>query len=71
METEHVELIVGDFSEDSFNEGPMTILFQSLGFTQIVSEPTHIIGAWLDQTYFRYNQNSFLNLDVRVTSNSV
>ena len=63
--TKHVDLILGDFNEDSLlNERPITTSFQSLGFTQIVSEPTHIWGACLDHIYIRNNQNSFPNFDV-------
>ena len=63
--TKHVHLILGDFNEDSLlNERPITTSFQSLGFTQIVSEPTHIWGACLDHIYIRNNQNSFPNFDV-------
>ena len=63
--TKHVDLILGDFNEDSLlNERPITTSLQSLGFTQIVSEPTHIRGACLDHIYIRNNQNSFPNFDV-------
>ena len=57
--TKHVDLIVSDFNEDSLNEGPTTILLKSLGFAQIVSEPTHIRGVCFDQIYIRNKQNSF------------
>ena len=41
--TKHVDLILGDFNEDSLlNERPITTSLQSLGFTQIVSEPTRV-----------------------------
>ena len=63
--TKHVDLIVGDFNEDSLlNKRPITTSLQSLGFTRIVSEPTHIQGACLDHIYIRNNQNSFPNFDV-------
>ena len=39
--TEHLDLIVGGFNEDSLNEGSITILLKSLGFNQIISDPTH------------------------------
>ena len=41
---------------------------QSLGFTQIVSEPIHIQGACLDHIYIGNNQNSFPNFDVLFNS---
>ena len=67
--TKHVDLILGDFNEDSLlNERPITTSLQSLGFTQIVSEPTHIRGACLDHIYIRNNQNSFPNFDVLLSS---
>ena len=67
--TKHVHLLLGDFNEDSLlNERPITTSFQSLGFTQIVSEPTHIWGACLDHIYIRNNQNSFSNFDVLLNS---
>ena len=67
--TKHVDLILGDFNEDSLlNERPITTSLQSLGFTQIVSEPTHIRGACLDHIYIRNNQNSFPNFDVLLNS---
>ena len=66
--TKHVDLIVGDFNEDSLlNKRPITTSLQSLGFTRIVSEPTHIQGACLDHIYIRNNQNSFPNFDVLAT----
>ena len=41
--TKHIDLILGDFNEDSLlNKRPITTSSQSLGFTQIVSEPTHV-----------------------------
>ena len=62
-------LILGDFNEDSLlNERPITTSFQSLGFTQIVSERTHISGACLDHIYIRNNQNNFPNFDVLLNS---
>ena len=58
-------MILGDFNEDSLlNERPITTSLQSLGFTQIVSEPTHIWGACLDHIYIRNNRKSFPNFDV-------
>ena len=67
--TKHVDLILGDFNEDSLlNERPITTSLQSLGFTQIVSEPTHIRGACLDHIYIRNNQNNFPNFDVLLNS---
>ena len=67
--TKHVDLILGDFNEDSLlNERPITTSLQSLGFTQIVSEPTHIRGACLDHIYIRNNQTSFPNFDVLLNS---
>ena len=67
--TKHVDLILGDFNEDFLlNERPITTSLQSLGFTQIVSEPTHIRGACLDHIYIRNNQNSFPNFDVLLNS---
>ena len=59
----HVDLILGDFNKDSLlNETPITKSLEFLGFTQIVSEPTHIRGACLDHIYIRNKQNSFPNL---------
>ena len=67
--TKHVDLILGDFNEDSlWNERPITTSLQSLGFNQIVSEPTHTQGACLDHIYIRYNQKSFPNFDVLLNS---
>ena len=67
--TKRVDLILGDFNKDSLlNERPIITSLQSLAFTQIVSEPTHIRGACLDQIYIRNNQNSFPNFDVLLTS---
>ena len=64
-----VDLILGDFNEDSLsNTRPITTALQSLGFTQIVSEPTHIRGACLDHIYIKNNQNSFPNFDVLLKS---
>ena len=61
--TKHVDLILGDFNKDSLlNEIPITKSLKFLGFTQIVSEPTHIRGACLDHIYIRNKQNSFPNL---------
>ena len=58
--TKHVSLILGDFNKDSLlNERWRATSLQSLGFTQIFSEPTHIQGACLDHIYIRSNQNSF------------
>ena len=63
--TKHVDLILGDFDEDSLlNERPITTSLQALGFAQIVSEPTHIRSACLDQIYIRNNQDNFPNFDV-------
>ena len=62
--TKHVDLILGDFDEDSLlNERPITTSLQALGFAQIVSEPTHIRSACLDQIYIRNNQDNFPNFD--------
>ena len=62
-------MILDDFNEDSlFTERPVTTSLQSLGFTQIVSERTHIWGACLDHIYIRNNQNSFPNFDVLINS---
>ena len=67
--TEHVNLILGDFKEDSLsNERPITTSLQSLSFTQIVSEKFHIRGACLDHIYIRNTQNSFPNFDVLLNS---
>ena len=64
--TKHIDLILGDFNEDSLlNKRPITTSSQSLGFTQIVSEPTHVRG---DHIYIRNNQNSFPNFDVLLNS---
>ena len=41
-EIKNVDLIAGDFNEDSLNEGPMTILFQSLQ-NQLISEVLFLI----------------------------
>ena len=41
---------------------------QFLGFTQIVSEPTHIRGPCLYHIFIRNNQNSFPNFDVLLKS---
>ena len=41
-EIKDVDLIAGDFNEDSLNEGPMTILFQSLQ-NQLISEVLFLI----------------------------
>ena len=67
--TKHVDLILNDFNEDSLlNERPIIMSLQSLGFTQVVSEPTHIRGACLDYIYIRNNQNSFPNFDALLNS---
>ena len=67
--TKHVDLILGDFNIVSLlNERPITASLQSLGFTQIVPEPTHIRGVCLDHIYIRNNQNSFPNFDVLLNS---
>ena len=63
--TKHFDLILCDFNEGSLlNERPVTTSLQSLGFTQVVSEPTSIRGACLDHIYVRNNQNDFPNFDV-------
>ena len=63
--TKHVNLILRDFNEDSLlSERPLKSSLQSLGFTQILSELTHIWGARLDHIYIKTNQNSFPNFDV-------
>ena len=65
--TKHVGLILGDFNEDSLlNERSIKTSLQSLGFTQIVFEPTYIRG--LDDIDIRNNQNSFPNFDVLLDS---
>ena len=46
----------------------VTTSLQSLGFTQIISEPTHIWGACLDHIYIRNNQNNFPHFDVLLNS---
>ena len=52
--SKHADLILGDINEDSLlNERPITTLLQSLGFTQIVSEPTRIWDVCLDHIYIR------------------
>ena len=52
-------MILGDFNEDYLlNERPVTTSLQSLGFTHIVSEPTHIRGVCLDHIYIRNNQKA-------------
>ena len=52
--SKHAHLILGDINEDSLlNERPITTLLQSLGFTQIVSEPTRIWDVCLDHIYIR------------------
>ena len=62
-------MVLDDFNEDSlFTERPVTTSLQSLGFTQIVSERTHIWGVCLDHIYIRNNQNSFPNFDVLINS---
>ena len=62
-------MILGDFNEDYLlNERPVTTSLQSLGFTHIVSEPTHIRGVCLDHIYIRNNQKSFPNFDVLLNS---
>ena len=67
--TKHVDLILGDFNEDSLlNERPITTSLQSLGSTQIVSDLAHIQGVCLDHIYIRNNQNSFPNFDVLLNS---
>ena len=67
--TKHVNLILGDFNEDSLlNERPLTTSLQSLGFTQMVSELTHIWGACFDHIYIENDQNSFPNFDVLLKS---
>ena len=50
--TKPVDLINGNFNEDSLNVGLTTISLQTpLGLTQIISEPNHIKSACLDQIY--------------------
>ena len=50
--TKPVNLINGNFNEDSLNVGLTTISLQTpLGLTQIISEPNHIKSACLDQIY--------------------
>ena len=57
--TKHVDSILDDFDEDSLlNERLITTSLQSLGFTPIASEPTHIWGACLDHIYIRNNQTA-------------
>ena len=51
----HIDLIICNFNKDYLNEEPVTMLFQSLAFTEIVSEPTHIRGGCLDQIYITNN----------------
>ena len=57
--TNSVDLIVGNFNDNSLNVSPVTISLQTLGLTQIVSEPTHIKGACLDQIYILNTQDNF------------
>ena len=67
--TKHAHLILGDFNEDSLlNEKPIATSLHSLGFAQIVSKPTYIQGACLDNIYIRNNQNSFPSFDVLLNS---
>ena len=57
--TKHVDSILDDFDEDSLlNERLITTSLQSLGFTPIASEPTHIGGACLDHIYIINNQTA-------------
>ena len=50
----------------SISEGPIKISLQSLYFSLLVSEATHIIGACLDHIYIRNTQNKFPYFDVKV-----
>ena len=48
--TKHLDFILGDFNEDSFNDVLVKISLQSLGFSHVVSETTHIRGSCLEQS---------------------
>ena len=50
-----IDFIICNYNRDCLNEEPVTMLFQSLGFIKIVSEPTHIRGGCLDQIYITNN----------------
>ena len=64
----YVDLIQGDFNEDSIRGDPSKISLQSLGFSQLVLEATHIRGACLDHIYIKNTQNKFSYFEVKAES---
>ena len=46
--TKYIDLMLGDFNEDSISEGTIEISLQSVGFCQLVLGARHIRGASLD-----------------------
>ena len=46
--TKYIDLMLGDFNEDSISEGTIEISLQSVGFCQLVLKARHIRGASLD-----------------------
>ena len=61
-----VDLILEYFNEESISEDPIKISLQSLYFSLLVSEATHIRGACLDHIYVRHTQNKFPYFEVKV-----
>lgn len=52
-----VDIILGDFNDNFSTDGILSRAICNLDFTQLVSEPTHLRGALLDQVYMKNNCN--------------
>ena len=64
----HVDLILGNFSEDSIREGLFKISLQSLGFSKLASEAEHNRSASLDHIFIRNTRSKFSCFEVKMES---
>ena len=64
----HIDLILGNFSEDSIREGPFKISLQSLGFYKLASEAELNRSAFLDHIFIRNTRSKFSCFKVKMES---
>ena len=66
--TKHIDFILKDFNKGPFNDVPINIFLQSLGYSQSVSEVAQIRGSCLDEIYIKNQQNKISFFEAKVGS---
>ena len=66
--SKEVSVILGDFNENYFDNGPITQGLAALNLVQWVKHPTHVRGGLINHLYVKFGNSTFAKTKIYIRS---